>query len=231
MTNNNIKAIVWDLDGTLIHFKIDWLRARREAIKILKSEGVPKKLLTIRNSILDNVRLARAYFKSVDHEPDKIEKIITEVDHVVNEIEYEAALEATAVNGIEQVLKYLQKKGLKQAIYTFNTNRNARTSLEKTNLICFFDVIIGRDSVKNAKPHPEHLSLICKKLYVNPSDIIVIGDNHRDIEGAINVGAKSIAIKTKLAKLTNLDILEKADKIINEKEIPLKLIKAIEDLY
>ncbi|MFX0072663.1 MAG: HAD family hydrolase [Candidatus Hermodarchaeota archaeon] len=230
MNDKRIKAIVWDLDGTLIHFKIDWIRARREAIKILKNEGVPKKMLTIKNSILDNVRLARNYYESLGYSSEKIEKIIKKVNHVVNEIEYEAALDATAVDGIETVLKYLKNKKLKQAIYTFNTNRNAQVSLEKTKLIQYFDVIIGRDSVKNAKPHPEHLSLICMELNVLPSEIIVIGDTHRDIEGALNVGAKSIAIKTKLSNLTNLEILEKANKIINDFEISKKLIKAIENL-
>ncbi|TFG24257.1 MAG: HAD family hydrolase [Promethearchaeota archaeon] len=230
MTGNSIKAIIWDLDGTLIHFKIDWVRARREAIKILKHYGVPKHLLTVKSSILENIGLARDYFNNSGITPEKIENIIEKVDQVVNEIEYEAATEAIAVNGIQEVLEYLSKKNLKQAIYTFNTYRNAKTSLEKTNLLHFFDVIVGRDHVKNTKPHPEHLTLICNKLGVNPSNIIVIGDNHRDIEGALNVGAKSIAIKTKLAKLTNIEILKKANKIVEESEIPTKLIPTIENL-
>lgn len=224
-----IKAIVWDLDGTLIHFNIDWLRARREAIKILKKHGVPKHILTVKSSILDNIRLAREFFESLGYENKKIENIIQKVDQVVNEIEYEAALEAKAVNGIEKVLEFIKIKNLKQAIYTFNTYRNAKVSLEKIGMLHYFEVIVGRDHVKNAKPHPEHLTTICDKLMVNPSNIIVIGDNHRDIEGALNVGAKSIALKTKLTKLTNLEILEKADRIIEENEIPTKLIHAIED--
>ncbi|MFX1337939.1 MAG: HAD family hydrolase [Promethearchaeota archaeon] len=229
MRNSPIKAIVWDLDGTLIHFKIDWLRARRETIKILKKHGVPKHLLTVKSSILENIRLAREYFGKAGYTNEETEKIIKIVDNVVNDIEYEAALEATAVNGIDKVLEFIKKKNLKQAIYTFNTHRNATTSLEKIGMIGYFNIIIGRDDVKNTKPHPEHLTLICNKLNVKPSDIIVIGDNHRDIEGALNVGAKSIALKTKLTKLTNLKILEKADKIIEESEIPAKLIHAIED--
>ena len=225
----SIKAIVWDLDGTLIHFNIDWLRARRETIKILKKHGVPKHILTVKSSILDNIRLAREFFESLGYENKKIENIIQKVDQVVNEIEYEAALEAKAVNGIEKVLEFIKINNLKQAIYTFNTHRNAKTSLEKIGMLHYFDVIVGRDHVKNAKPHPEHLTTICDKLMVNPSNIIVIGDNHRDIEGALNVGAKSIALKTLLTKLTNLEILEKADRIIEENEIPEKLIHAIED--
>ena len=137
------------------------------------------------------------------------EKIVRKVDNVVNEIEYEAALEAKAVNGIENVLEFVRSKNLKQAIYTFNTYKNAKTSLEKIGMLHYFDVIVGRDHVKNTKPHPEHLTTICNRLLVNSSNIIVIGDNHRDIEGALNVGAKSIAIKTKLTKLTNSEILEK----------------------
>jgi HAD superfamily hydrolase (TIGR01549 family) len=225
-----ITAIVWDLDGTLIHFRIDWLRARREAIRILKNHGVPKHILTVKSSILDNIRLAREYFRTAGYNVEETEKIIKMVDTIVNEIEYEAALEATAVSGIENVLEFIKKKNLKQAIYTFNTYRNAKVSLEKTGMLDYFDVIVGRDHVKNAKPHPEHLTKICNKLAVDPSNIIVIGDNHRDIEGALNVGAKSIALKTKLTKLTNLDLLKKADKIIEESEIATKLIHAIEDL-
>jgi HAD superfamily hydrolase (TIGR01549 family) len=230
MVQNDIKAIVWDLDGTLIHFKIDWIRARREAIKILKKYGVPRSILSIRTSILDNVRLSREFFESSGMSQENVENIIKNVDEVVNHIEYEAALDATAVNGIEEVLKYIRNKELAQAIYTFNTYRNAKKSLEKAGILKYFSVIVGRDAVKNAKPHPDHLIAICDKLGLTPSQIIVIGDNHRDIQGAINVGAKSIAIKNSLSKLTDMELLNKADKMIEEHEIPLKLIQTIEEL-
>ncbi|KKM81079.1 hypothetical protein LCGC14_1333370, partial [marine sediment metagenome] len=45
------------------------------------------------------------------------------------------------------------------------------------------------------------------------------------IEGAINVGARSIAVLTRLAKI---ETLQNADKIVEERDIPLKLIKEIE---
>ena len=226
----SIKAIVWDLDGTLIHFKIDWLRARRETVKMLKKDGVPKDILSIQGSILENIRLARQFFESSSYKPKEIEDMMNEVDQVVTSIEYEAALDATAIEGIEMVLEFVKERNMSQAIYTFNTYRNAELSLEKAELSSYFKVIVGRDNVKNAKPHPEHLSTICSKLNVLPSEIIVIGDNHRDIEGALNVGAKSIAIKNNLSKLINLEILNKADFIIEDSNIPIKLIESIEKL-
>lgn len=231
MKTKVIKAIVWDLDGTLIHFKIDFIRARREAIKILKKYGVPKNILTVKSSILENVSKSREYFQSNStYEAQKITQIINEVDGKIIQVEYEAALQASHVDGIEEVLEFAEGKNLKQAIFTFNTHRNAEISLQKVNLMKYFELIVGRDNVENMKPHPDHLLLICKKLDVKPSEIIVIGDSSRDIEAALNVGAKSIAIKNKLFDLSKIETYQKAEKIIEENDIPLKLIKSIKDL-
>jgi len=222
-----IKAIVWDLDGTLIHFKIDYLRARKIAIEILRKYGVPKPLLTVRISILENVKLAREFFEKEGYSEEIINEIIEEVDNKIIKIEYKAAINATMINGIDRMLEFAKDNNLKQAIFTFNTKKNAEISLKKVNLLNYFSIIVGRDNVTNLKPHPDHLVHICKELNVKPDEILVIGDNIRDIEAAINVGAHSIAVHTKLAKI---ETLQKADKIIKENEIPLKLIEEIEKL-
>ncbi|MEE9377346.1 MAG: HAD family hydrolase [Candidatus Lokiarchaeia archaeon] len=222
-----IKAIVWDLDGTIIHFKIDYLRARKRAIEILKKYGVPKRLLTVNISILENMKFAREFFEKEGLPQKKINEIIEEVDNEIIKIEYEAAINAIMINGIDQVLEFAKKKNLKQAIFTFNTKKNAELSLKNVNLLPYFNLVVGRDNVTNLKPHPEHLIYICEQLNVKSNEILIIGDNIRDIEAAINVGAQSIALHTKLAKIETLQI---ADKIVKENEIPLKLIEEIEKL-
>ena len=64
MVKTPIKAVVWDLDGTLIHFKIDFMRARREAFKILKEHGIPKKYLSMQNGTIDTIVKSRKIFES-----------------------------------------------------------------------------------------------------------------------------------------------------------------------
>ena len=230
MTHNPVKAIIWDLDGTLIYFKIDYIKARRSAIKILKEHGISKNNLTIKKSIFENVGTARDIFKSMGFSFQKIEKILKKIDSEVDRIELEAAKIATMMDGIDQVLKFAKNNNLKQAIYTLNTSRNARVSLEKVGLLKYFEVIAGRDNIDNPKPHPDHLLYLCEKLNVEPSEIVVIGDTSRDIEGALNIGARSIAIETKISRITNLEIFKQANKIINENEIPIKLIRILEEL-
>ncbi|MGV9172816.1 MAG: HAD family hydrolase [Promethearchaeia archaeon] len=225
-----IKALVWDLDGTLIHFKIDFIRARKAAIQILKDYGVPEKDLTIKKSILDNVQNSREILQTQGKSNKFIQDMIEKVDEAVIEIEYEAALDATKVDGIEHVLEFAHTHDLKQAIYTFNTRQNAQISLEKAGLIKYFALIVGRNNIKNAKPHPDHLLTICDKLGVTPSEIVVLGDTSRDIEGALNVGAPSIAINTKISKFTKKETFLQADYVIQENEIPQRLLSLLKNL-
>lgn len=227
VTKSKIKAVIWDLDGTLIQFKIDFIKARSAAIKILEKGGTSKEYLSIEKSIIDNVDAAKEFFKNMNYSEQKTKKILSEVDAEIEKIEYEAALQATKISGIDQVLEFIKRKKLKQAIYTYNSNKNARLSLDRVDLLPIFDVIVGRDDVPNPKPHPDHLLCICNKLGIKPSEGIVIGDTYRDIDGAVNVGARSIAIRTNLFKP---EMQQKADKVVDEKEIPSKLIKAIEEL-
>ncbi len=222
-----IKAIVWDLDGTLIHFKINSIKARKTVINILASHGIDKKQLSIQKSILDNINTSKEIFQQKENDPNLVNKVLEEIDKEVSKIEYEAALNATVIKGIEDVLIFVKKNNLKQAIFTFNKYEHAKISLEKVKLTKYFDVIIGRDNVSNPKPHPDHLLVICNKLDVKPTEILCIGDNYRDIEAAINVGAHSIAVHTKLAIV---ETLQKADVIVRESEIPQKLIKEIKKL-
>lgn len=228
MNEKPIKAIIWDLDGTLIHFKINSVKARRKAIKELRDYGIPKEKLSIEMPILENVKISRVIFNELGFSSEKIKEIINEVNNAVIHVEHEAAIKATLTKGIDQVLEFAKKKRLKQAVFTYNTHSNARISLETAGIFHYFEVIVGRDDTKNLKPHPDHLKHICEKIDVKPDQIVVIGDTGRDIEAAINIGSRSIALNTKIPNYLKRELFRKADKIIEPEEIPSKLIKSLE---
>ena len=224
-----VKAIIWDLDGTLIDFKINSINARRKAIKVLTNHGIPKGKLSIQKSILENVKISRLLFKQHDLSSEEIQEIITEVNNVVIEVERQAALKATLTKGMEEVLAYLKKKNVKQAIFTYNTHANALLSLKTTHIASYFDIIVGRDDISNLKPHPNHVRKVCELLNVDVEDILIIGDTNSDIEAAINVGSHSIALNTNIPKFIKRDAFKRASKVIDVKEIPDALIRAIEE--
>ena len=228
MNKKPIKAVIWDLDGTLIQFKINSVKARRKAIRVLRDYAIPKEKLSIEKPILENIKNSTVIFNELGVSNLKIKEIITEVNNAVIEVEHEAAIKASLTQGIDQVLEFVKKRKLKQAIFTYNTHNNARISLETTGIFHYFEVIIGRDDTENLKPHPDHLKLICEKIGVNPDQIVVIGDTGRDIEAAINIGSRSIALNTKIPTYLKREFFKKATKIIEPEEIPSKLIETLE---
>ena len=133
-----IKAIIWDLDGTLIDFKINSIKARRKAIKILRKYGIPKETLSSKTPLLEIVRTSKELFIKLGLTDEKIKEIIKEVNNAVILVEYEAAIKATLTDGIIDVLEFAKKRGLKQAIFTYNTHENARTSLKTAKINSFF---------------------------------------------------------------------------------------------
>jgi len=231
MNKKPIRAIVWDLDGTLIHFKINSIKARRNAIKILRNYRVPKKELSIDMSILEAIKISKQFFIEFGFSPEKIKKITEEVNKAIIEVEYEAALKATLIEGIVEVLEFAHKKNLKQAIFTYNTHNNAITSLKIAGITHYFDVIAGRDDIKNLKPHPDHLKYVCEKINVQLDEIVIIGDTGRDIEAALLTNSRSIALNTKIPSFIKREEFKKADKIIQPDQIPYELIKTLEDFF
>jgi HAD superfamily hydrolase (TIGR01549 family) len=229
MTKKKIKAIIWDLDGTLIDFKINSIGARRKAIKILRKYGIPRSELTIQESILENVKTSRNLFKKQGVQSNKVQEIIREVNNAVVEVEHKAALNATLTKGMNEVLEYCKKNEIKQAVFTYNTHSNALLSLETAQIASYFEVIIGRDEINNLKPHPDHIKRICELLNVGFDEILIIGDTNTDIEAALNIGAYSIALNTKIPEFIKRNAFEKANKVIDVKDIPNALIKAIQE--
>jgi len=228
MNEKPIKAIIWDLDGTLIHFKINSIKARRKAIKVLRDYGISNKNLSIEIPILENVKISRVIFNELGFSSEKIKEIVNEVNNAVIQVEHEAAIKATLTQGIDQVLEFAKKKRLKQAVFTYNTHNNARISLETASIFHYFEVIVGRDDIKNLKPHPDHLKHICEIIDVKPDQIVVIGDTGRDIEAAINIGSRSIALNTEIPNYLKREFFKKANRIIDPEEIPSKLIETLE---
>jgi len=195
-----LSAILWDLDGTLIHFNIDYKKARSETIRILEKYGYPKGQLTQKYYVLKMIKEATDYFSRKNiYNNDKITQIKQEIDKKVEMIERKASYQARTIPGIKNVLEYCTNKKILSGIITLNTTKNAIISLKSANIINFFpntSFIVGRDKVNKNKPDPEHAMFLLNQFKIPYNEICIIGDHPSDIESARSIGARSIAIIT-----------------------------------
>jgi HAD superfamily hydrolase (TIGR01549 family) len=88
----------------------------------------------------------------------------------------------------------LREFGVKTGVVT---NRvNAQSVLEQSGIAPLFDIALGLDDVKNAKPHPEPILTALSRLSAQPTDAFYTGDTPIDMQAAAAAGATGIGVAT-----------------------------------
>lgn len=98
---------------------------------------------------------------------------------------------------VAETLLKLKKLELKLGLVSTGYEEDIHTIFEKINLQReLFDVIIGVNTIKKEKPHPEVFRYALAKLNVEPSQALFVGDNvDTDYKGAEKAGLKAILIQ------------------------------------
>ncbi len=93
--------------------------------------------------------------------------------------------------GIGETLSWLRNRGIALAVATNKITDGAVRVLEKSGLLEFFELVVGRDLPREHKPSPLHLLYINERLKVPPEKTLMVGDRSDDILTALRAGAYS----------------------------------------
>lgn len=216
-----IKAIIFDFDGTLAVLNIDFNAMREQVFELMKHFGVEEKLITERYllEIIDEV-----YFILLERNPSRAEKFYQKAHQILYDVELRAAEKGRLIPGVENSLKFLKGTGMKVGIVTRNCEDAVRRVFPNIDQFC--DVFISRNSVKKVKPHPDHLSSMMKALDVSGEEVVMIGDHMIDIQAGKKVGMKAIGVLTGRTKKEEFEkagadyILDNATEIFRLLEEP-----------
>ena len=59
-----VRAVVFDLDGTLVDFNLDYRKVRAEVLELLSRQGLPRSVFSLRESIFKTLKKAEIYMKN-----------------------------------------------------------------------------------------------------------------------------------------------------------------------
>ncbi len=94
-------------------------------------------------------------------------------------------------------------------IVTTKTARYSRELLEHMGIMEFFEVLIGREDVKNPKPHPEPILKALKMMgNIEQKNVWMIGDTPLDLNSAKEAGVKAIGVLSGYATKEELELCE-----------------------
>jgi phosphoglycolate phosphatase len=210
----NIKAIIFDFDGTLAVLNIDFNAMREQVFELMRHFDVEEKLITERYllEIVDEV-----YQILWEKNPSGAEAFYQESHHILHEVEMRAADKGRLIPGAEATLKSLREKGIKVGIITRNCEDAVRRVFPNIDRFC--DVFISRNSVKKVKPHPDHLSSAMKALDMEGEEAVMIGDHTIDIQAGKRVGMRTIGVLTGRTKREEFEKAGADDILGNATEI------------
>jgi putative hydrolase of the HAD superfamily len=193
------KAVIFDLDDTLIDFTETKNIAIRESVKAMIDKGIDRPF----GKLLKD--FTAFYWKTGIEDQRIFQKYLMErfgeIDYRVLAgaiLSYRKAKDGVlrAYPGAKDMLVSLKNMGCRLAILSDAPKLEAYLRLCAMGLDDFFDAIITKDDTGVLKPSPKGFMLVSKKLGVSPKDCIMVGDMpERDIEGARKLGMKTIVVK------------------------------------
>ncbi|MDH5448812.1 MAG: HAD family hydrolase [Candidatus Bathyarchaeota archaeon] len=200
-----IKAVVFDLDGTLAEFNLDYKIVRAEVIQFLINQSFPASIFSIKESIFEMLKKAKVYMKNNGKEEQEFYTIQKHVLSIALKHELKAAHGTSILPGVFEMLKTLKKMDLKLAIFTINSKKSTDYILNNFHIKQFFDVVVTREAVSKVKPDPSHLAAALKTLDVNVDEVVVVGDSIVDMRSAkaLNAAAVGVATDSDLVKELN----------------------------
>ena len=206
MNTIKIKAAIFDLDGTIASFKLDYKAVRAEVRSYLLRVGVPASLLSVNESIFEMLKKTKIFVKNSGKSAMVMEEIRKEALGIAEDYELEAARDTSLLPGASETLKALKQKGLKIGLFTLSGDKAASYILRRFKLGDFFGVIVPRNKVNYVKPNPEHLETALTVLGVAPEETVVVGDANVDMESARELKAIAVGLPANTSNIEQLTI-------------------------
>jgi len=190
-----LKAVIFDLDGTLINSAIPFKKMKSEIIQYLESEGATPGLLNDGMLNFEITGKAEENLRRKGISEEEIRGILRQVSRIMNRFELESLDNATLMEDVHETLTYLRAKGLKLGIMTRSCREYAGKILDKFGLGGFFDAVVARDDVEDPKPNPKHAFHLLGLLAVPAEEALYVGDHWSDGECAKKAGLKFVLFR------------------------------------
>lgn len=190
---DKIKAIAFDLDGTLIDSVPDLTVATQEALAELglKSCSETQVRTWVGNGAEMLMRRAMSHALGSDVEHTTLDAAMPIFMHHYQEnLEKHSAL----YSDVHQVLQTLFDAGFKLAVVTNKPYRFTMPLLNAFGINDFFSLVLGGDTLAKMKPDPLPLQHLLHEWQLEKTELLMVGDSKNDILAAKAAGIASIGL-------------------------------------
>ena len=208
-----MKAVLFDLDGTLIDTAADFIRiiqnmCRAKGIAVVEAD-------LIRTQVSEG---ARAMVKLVYPELAVDDPIfLAHRQQFLDTYGADIAVDTDLFKGMDELLQQLEAQHIPWGIVTNKPRWLSEALLAALNLTERCAVLVCPEDVSNTKPDPEPMYLAADKISIAAEDCVYVGDHPRDIDAGRAAGMYTILAAYGYLPLQHKDDLTawQADCIVN----------------
>ncbi|MFD1438699.1 HAD-IA family hydrolase [Acinetobacter sp. ANC 4282] len=208
-----MKAVLFDLDGTLIDTAADFIRIIQDMCRDKQCEIVAADL--IRTQVSEG---ARAMVKLVYPELEVEDPVfLAHRQRFLDLYGEDIAVDTDLFEGMYPLLEELERQDIPWGIVTNKPRWLSESLLKALNLTERCAVLVCPEDVSKTKPDPEPMYLAAKQIQIQPEDCIYVGDHPRDIDAGRNANMYTILAGYGYLPLQHKDDLTawQADCIVN----------------
>jgi phosphoglycolate phosphatase len=177
-TNDHIRAVVFDLDGTLFDTLPSLTAAANETLRAAEMRAIPQELLraALSEGLLPMFRQALA----LQAAPVEAAAASRLEERFLSCYTRHWLRETSLFTGASSLLAALHARGLPLAICTNRDRATTETLLASGAIHTHFDTIVGIGDAPQPKPAADPLLRVLEILALQPSEILFVGDSYMD---------------------------------------------------
>lgn len=185
--SQQLRAVLWDMDGTLVDTEPYWMAAETRLIESFGGSWSHEQAMElVGNGLMDSARLLRE--AGVDMAPQAI------VDYLTDEVRVQLAEHGVPFRpGAREMLRDLQAAGIRTSLVTMSLGRMARSIVDLIGFEVFEHIVAG-DDVTHAKPHPAPYLQAADLLGIDIADALVIEDSITGLRSGVASGAVTLGV-------------------------------------
>jgi HAD superfamily hydrolase (TIGR01509 family) len=164
----SIRGILFDMDGVVVRQRLDFPAIKREIF------GSPDGTILEQMAILSAAERARA-------------------EAILDRHEAEAAAVAEPMDGIQGLLAWMEDRNLRRGLVTRNSRKSVEVVLARHGFR--FDAVVTREDAP-PKPSPEPVWLACRRMALDPAEVIFVGDFEFDMLAGRRAGTRTVLLRS-----------------------------------
>jgi len=185
-----LRAVLFDMDGTLLDTAPDFI-AVAQAMRLARGlDRISDQ--QVRDVVSGGARAMVLSAFEVDPLSDEFEALRLEF---LARYQDHCAVESRLYDGMTELLVEIEKSDLIWGVVTNKPLRFAEPIMHQLGLSSRSAVLVCPDHVSKSKPDPEPMLLACNQLDLDPSRVLFVGDDLRDIESGRAAGSRTAAVR------------------------------------